>query len=47
VWGDGRGARADSLRVHVTKVRRKLGEGPGRPRIVTEPGVGYRLVEPD
>jgi DNA-binding response OmpR family regulator len=33
------------LRVHVNQLRRKLGEGPNRPRVVTEPGVGYRLIE--
>ena len=25
----------------------ELGDDPLRPRIVTEPGVGYRLVDPD
>jgi two-component system KDP operon response regulator KdpE len=46
VWGTTDLAKTERLRVHVTQVRRKLGEGPHRPRIVTEPGVGYRLVEP-
>jgi len=35
------------LRTHVTVLRRKLGLGPLRPRIVSEPGVGYRLVVDD
>jgi two-component system KDP operon response regulator KdpE len=36
------------LRVHVTYLRRKLGDQPRRPRLIlTEPSVGYRLwVEP-
>jgi two-component system KDP operon response regulator KdpE len=34
-----------SLRVYIGSLRRKLEEDPSRPRhIVTEPGVGYRLV---
>lgn len=41
VWG-GEGS-ADSLRVHVTNLRRKLA-GRGGVEIVTEPGIGYRLV---
>ena len=47
VWtGTNRGT-TESLRVHVTNLRRKLGSGPKRPQILTEPGVGYRLVLPD
>ena len=42
-WGDTRGGGLGSLRVHVTQLRKKLGAGPGRPRLLTEPGVGYRL----
>ena len=36
-----------SLRVHMTYLRQKLGTGPSRPRLLTEPGVGYRLVLAD
>ena len=43
VWRDGVGS-PDSLRVHMTKLRKKLGTGPERPQIQTETGVGYRLV---
>jgi two-component system, OmpR family, KDP operon response regulator KdpE len=46
VWGAGDLARTDTLRVHVTQLRRKLGAGPRRPRLVSEHGVGYRLVVP-
>ena len=45
-WGTDDPGRTDSLRVHVTQLRKKLGTGPGRPQLVSEPGVGYRLVEP-
>jgi two-component system KDP operon response regulator KdpE len=48
VWDDRTGASGTtSLRVHVTQLRRKLGDGPGRPQLVTEPGVGYRLLAPE
>ena len=43
VWGSGTGS-TESLRVHMTHLRRKLGGGPTRPTLVSEPGVGYRLV---
>jgi two-component system KDP operon response regulator KdpE len=36
--------RAGALRTHITQLRAKLGRGRGSVRIVTEPGVGYRLV---
>jgi two-component system KDP operon response regulator KdpE len=42
VWGDG--GSPESLRVHVTNLRRKLGDHGGV-EIRTEPGLGYRLVE--
>ncbi len=41
VWPTG-GGTTESLRVHVTNLRRKLGTGAGV-EVVTEPGVGYRL----
>jgi two-component system, OmpR family, KDP operon response regulator KdpE len=44
VWGPNR-ADTRSLRVFITTLRKKLEIDPSRPsRIVTEPGVGYRLV---
>ncbi len=43
LWPDG-GGSAESLRVHVTNLRRKLGSDSGV-EIATETGVGYRLVE--
>ncbi|HZM41506.1 MAG TPA: response regulator transcription factor [Acidimicrobiales bacterium] len=47
VWGSPDLAQTASLRVHITQLRNKLGRGPYRPRLVSEPGVGYRLVTPD
>ena len=44
VWGSGADGSTTSLRVHVTQLRKKLGEGPDRPRLLTEPGVGHRMV---
>ncbi|ABL00577.1 response regulator receiver protein [Pelobacter propionicus DSM 2379] len=33
------------LRVNISNLRRKIEADPSRPRhIITEPGVGYRLV---
>jgi two-component system KDP operon response regulator KdpE len=46
-WGNSRRGSLESLRVHVTQLRKKLGTGPRRPRLLTEPGVGYRLNLPD
>ena len=46
VWGPEYGAETQYLRVYASHLRRKLGEDPARPRLVTEPGVGYRLVDP-
>ena len=44
VWGEPSPSKAASLRVHVTQLRNKLGTGPDRPQLVSEPGVGYRLA---
>jgi two-component system KDP operon response regulator KdpE len=47
VWGPNR-ADNRSLRVFITTLRRKLERDPARPtRIVTELGLGYRLVTED
>ena len=46
VWGPEYGRETQYLRVYVSQLRKKLGDDPGRPRLVTEPGVGYRLVDP-
>jgi two-component system KDP operon response regulator KdpE len=47
VWGPAYGRESNYLHVYVSHVRRKIEPDPTRPRyILTEPGVGYRLVAP-
>jgi two-component system, OmpR family, KDP operon response regulator KdpE len=47
VWGPGYGDATNILHVNVSQLRRKLEPDPARPRyLLTEPGVGYRLVNP-
>jgi two-component system, OmpR family, KDP operon response regulator KdpE len=47
VWGPSYGDETHYLRVHVAHIRGKLELDPARPRyVITEPGVGYRLVDP-
>lgn len=43
VWGAQQTSQTEGLRVHINHLRKKLGETG--PRIVNEPGIGYRLVE--
>jgi two-component system KDP operon response regulator KdpE len=46
VWGPGYAQETHYLRVHVAHIRAKLEPDPSRPRyLMTEPGVGYRLLE--
>lgn len=45
VWGPNHTDQAQYLRVYMAQLRRKLESDPARPRyLLTEPGVGYRLV---
>ena len=46
VWGPEYGTETQYLRVYASQLRKKLADDPARPRLVTEPGVGYRLVDP-
>jgi two-component system, OmpR family, KDP operon response regulator KdpE len=46
VWGPEYGSETQYLRVYASQLRKKLEDDPARPRLVTEPGVGYRLVDP-
>jgi two-component system, OmpR family, KDP operon response regulator KdpE len=46
VWGPGYGTETQYLRVYASHLRKKLDDDPTRPYLVTEPGVGYRLVDP-
>jgi two-component system KDP operon response regulator KdpE len=46
VWGEGYGTETQYLRVYASQLRKKLA-GLGAPELITEPGVGYRLVDPE
>jgi two-component system, OmpR family, KDP operon response regulator KdpE len=47
VWGPRYGRESHYLHVYVSQLRRKIEEDPARPRyLLTEPGAGYRLVNP-
>lgn len=47
VWGPAYQMESSYLHVFVSQLRRKLEDDPTRPRyILTEPGAGYRLVNP-
>ncbi|ACZ42997.1 two component transcriptional regulator, winged helix family [Thermobaculum terrenum ATCC BAA-798] len=45
VWGQAYGSEPHYLHVYVSRLRRKL--GPAAKYLVTEPGVGYRLLSPE
>ena len=48
VWGPAYGVEAHYLHVYVSHLRRKIEPDPTSPRyLLTEPGAGYRLVDPD
>ncbi|MDD2056392.1 response regulator [Pseudomonas sp. GD03860] len=48
IWGPTHVDDSHYLRIVVAHVRQKLGDDPTAPRfIITEPGVGYRLVVPE
>ena len=45
VWRDAPGTTADTIRVHMSALRKKIEPDPSSPRyIVTEPWVGYRFI---
>jgi two-component system, OmpR family, KDP operon response regulator KdpE len=47
VWGPAYGTESHYLHVYVSQLRRKIEPDPARPRyLLTEPGAGYRLVNP-
>jgi two-component system KDP operon response regulator KdpE len=47
VWGPAYGDEAHYLHVYVSHLRAKIEDDPSRPRLlVTEPGAGYRLLDP-
>ena len=45
VWGPSEVRHTEYVRVYAAQIRKKLEESPEAPRLVTEPGVGYRLVD--
>ena len=48
VWGSEYGSEAHYLHVYVARLRKKLEDDPQQPRyLLTEPGVGYRLLAED
>ena len=47
VWGPAYQVEAHYIHVYVSNLRRKIEPDPSRPRyVLTEPGAGYRLVDP-
>lgn len=45
-WGPAYGQESNYLRVYASQLRRKLEPDPAQPRyLLTEPGIGYRLVD--
>jgi two-component system, OmpR family, KDP operon response regulator KdpE len=47
VWGPAYGTESHYLHVYISQLRRKIEPDPARPRyLLTEPGAGYRLVNP-
>jgi two-component system KDP operon response regulator KdpE len=47
VWGPGYGNESNLLHVNISQLRRKIEPDRGHPRhLLTEPGAGYRLVDP-
>jgi two-component system KDP operon response regulator KdpE len=43
IWGESAQNEMNSLRVHITQLRKKIEEIPSHPKhLITEPGVGYR-----
>jgi two-component system KDP operon response regulator KdpE len=47
VWGPAYREESNYLHVYISHLRRKLEPDPARPRyLLTQPGIGYRLVDP-
>jgi two-component system KDP operon response regulator KdpE len=45
VWGGGDEHNTQPMRTHIALLRKKLTHYAGTPLLVTEPGVGYRLID--
>jgi two-component system KDP operon response regulator KdpE len=46
IWGPEFTKEIQYVRVFANTIRKKLADDPGHPRLVTESGVGYRLIDP-
>jgi len=44
IWGADGAGHVEYLRVYARSLRKKLADDRANPRLVTEPGVGYRLI---
>jgi two-component system KDP operon response regulator KdpE len=48
VWGSEYPGSVDSLRVHIRRLREKIEDDPGNPKIVlTKSGIGYYMAKPE
>jgi two-component system, OmpR family, KDP operon response regulator KdpE len=48
IWGPGSSQETHYLRVYMNQLRQKLEVEPAQPKyLITEPGIGYRLLEGD
>jgi two-component system, OmpR family, response regulator VicR len=48
VWGNDYPGAADSLKVHIRRLREKIEPSPSQPKLIlTKAGVGYFLAKPD
>jgi two-component system KDP operon response regulator KdpE len=48
VWGEMPESNPQYLRIYVGHVRKKIEEDPTNPQVIlTEPGIGYRMVDPE
>ncbi len=45
LWGRPDAPKTEAVRGLVAQLRKKLGDGPARPQIVTDAGLGYRIVD--
>jgi len=46
IWGPKASQATHYLRVHIAHLREKIEDDPAQPKlIITEPAIGYRLVE--
>ncbi|MFC2071572.1 response regulator transcription factor [Chloroflexota bacterium] len=48
VWGDNYPGAADSLKVHIRRLREKIEANPSHPQLIlTKTGIGYSLAKPE